>query len=248
MNKIKNLNKLRRKMKNSFFSIGSWMQISNPEIGEILSNQNYDWIVLDLEHGSIATDQITNVFRSIEINNKLPFARLNNNSKKEISEVLDAGAAGIIFPKIEDENELKQIISHSYYPNKGRRGIGFSRGNQYGDNFRENLNLRPFIVAMIETKKGLKNLDKILKCKELDAILIGPYDLSASLGIIADFKSLKFKKVISDILNKCKFYSKACGIHIVEPDDKELKRIINKGFLFIPFGMDTIFLKKSYKI
>ena len=92
---------------------------------------------------------------------------------------------------------------------------------------------------MIENSKALDNLDEILKTKYLDGIFIGPYDLSASLGIPGDFENKIFLDAIKYIKQKCKKYKVPYGIHVVEPDIKKYKQILKEGYSFVAFSMDT---------
>ncbi len=176
MDKLVSLKKLRSRLSQGGFSIGSWIQLESPSSAEILSNGNYEWITVDLEHGSISISQLPNIFRAIELNNTLPFARLSEGNSVNCKRVLDAGAAGIIIPKIETKYQLNELINACKWPPKGDRGVGFSRSNLYGDNFEKYKELasQPFIVGMIESKLGIENVDEILSVSGLDAILIGP--------------------------------------------------------------------------
>lgn len=241
------LNKLKKKIKNKKLSIGTWMQISSPDIAEILSSDIYEWIVLDLEHGSFSLDQLSNIFRAIELNEKIPFVRMKDSNCHDIGPILDSGAQGIIIPKVESKNALEAIIKKTKYPPYGERGVGFSRSNLFGKNFKRVIDEKqhPIIIPMIETKKGIENLDEILKIKDVNLIFLGPYDLSASYGIVGNFKSSKFKNILRKIFKLIKKYDKNIGIHQVEPDKQEMKNKINNGFKFIAYSVDTFFLRKN---
>ena len=239
---IKFKKKLRKN--NSSVSIGSWLQLPDPNISEIMSNSDFEWLVIDLEHGSFSKNDMINCFRAISLGNSLPFARVRNDNKTEIQEALDSGACGIIVPNIKNNNQLQKVISHSCWPPKGNRGVGFSRANIFGKIFDEYkfFAQNPFLVAMIECKEGLENIDIISKNIALDAILIGPYDLSASLGSTGNFTNSKFTSAIKKIVSTCKKNQISVGIHQVAPNEGDLKKLIKKGFNFIPYGIDTSFL------
>jgi 2-dehydro-3-deoxyglucarate aldolase len=98
---------------------------------------------------------------------------------------------------------------------------------------------------MIESILALDNIESITKVKGLDALLIGPYDLSASLNITGEFESLLFKNAIKKIIKICKKNKMAIGIHQVNPSQEELKNVIKKGFTFIPYGIDATFIQSS---
>lgn len=247
MDRIKSVKNIRNKIKNNQVSIGSWMQISNPTIAEIMGNSFFEWIAIDQEHGHFSNHQLPDIFRALELTNTLPLVRLRDSSMVSCKEVLDAGAGGVIVPMVESSDQLERIKSYSRWPPSGCRGVGFSRSNMFGKNF-SNYALEaqsPLLIAMVETKKGIDNIDKILTVKGLDAIMLGPYDLSASLGITADFENTKFKNAIRLFLEKTKEYNIPSGTHVVNPDNNELNKSILEGYKFIAYSIDSVFLRKA---
>ena len=241
---------LKKKISKNHLTIGSWLQLSNADSAFILSNSKFDWLAVDLEHGSISVSDLPNINRSIILGNSIPLARVKSSNKFHIHEALDAGAYGVIIPNIISKEHLDETIKFCYYPPKGVRGVGFCAANSYGINFEEYkiFSQKPIIIAMIECSEGLKNIEEIVLCKGLDGILIGPYDLSASLKITSQFKNLIFQRSIKKILKVCKKNFISVGIHQVKPVPLELKRLIKLGFNFIPYGIDTVFLQNSYPL
>jgi len=245
MNKIKKIREIRKDLNSGKTSIGSWMQIPNGSIAEIMGSSGYDWVAVDMEHGSISVNQLPDVFRALELGNTLPLARLSNGTESECKKVLDAGACGVIIPMVESAERLIAVRDACRWPPSGIRGVAFSRANLFGKNF-DDYNEEaqaPILVAMIESINAINNLDKILQVEGLDAILIGPYDLSASMGLTAEFNNTKFNKIIKTI--KEKPYSKKipCGIHVVEPSIMNLEEKINDGYRFIAYSIDAVFLR-----
>ena len=192
------INNLRNKFKKGKLTIGGWMQICDPSIAEIMSNADYDWITFDLEHGSYSIKDIINSVRAVELNKKIKLARLPNKDLAIGAQVLDAGCDGVIIPNIKNKYELTKIRNSLYFPPIGQRGVGFSRVNMFGKNFKRVMKekVKPILIAMIESNEGIKNLDEILSVEGLDAILVGPYDLSSSLKITGKFNHPRFKKAI----------------------------------------------------
>ena len=242
---MKTLTDLRKNINNGKPSIGTWMQIPSPEIAEILSaTKYYDWIVIDMEHGTFSRSDIASIIRAIEIKESLPFVRLQKSNKTSVKNIIDFGFKGFILPMIESKNQLIEIKNELLYPPLGKRGVGFSRSNQYGINFEKAIknNERPFLVGMIETKGGLDNINEILNTDFLDAIIIGPYDLSASLGVCGDFESIIFKEAYEFIKNQCFKKNINFGIHIVEPSNAKLEESIRDGCKFIAYSIDSVIL------
>ena len=249
MNKLLALKNIRTKLQKDRYSIGSWIQLESPSSAEIMGNCGYDWVAVDLEHGSISISQLPNIFRALELRHTLPLARISEGNENNCKRALDSGAAGVIIPKIETKNQLEILIKSCKWPPNGNRGVGFSRANLYGENFSDYKEeaINPLIVAMIETKIGLINIEEILSVKGLDAILIGPYDLSASLGFTGEINNPVVKEAISKVLNICKKFSIPAGIHIVNPDIHELQNKIDKGYRFLAYSIDAVFLNSSSK-
>ena len=249
MNRLSELKKIRLKLEKGSYSIGSWIQLESPSTAEILGKSGYDWVAVDIEHGSISISQIPNIFRSLELGDTLPLARLSEGNANNCKRALDAGAAGVIIPKIETKKQLEDLVKSCKWPPHGDRGVGFSRANLYGEffNLYKEEASQPFIVAMIENKLGLENIEEILSVKGLDAILIGPYDLSASLGKTGELNDPLVEQSIEKILHSCLNFSIPAGIHIVNPDVNELNLNIKKGYRFLAYSIDTVFLNKSSK-
>ena len=109
MDKLSKLKKIRLKLEKGSYSIGSWIQLESPSSAEILGNSGYDWVAVDIEHGSISIAQLPNIFRSLELGETLPLARLSEGNANNCKRALDAGAAGVIIPKIETKKPLEQV-------------------------------------------------------------------------------------------------------------------------------------------
>ena len=246
LDKLKAISDIRKTLKQGSVTIGSWMQIPNTSVAEIMGKSNYDWIVVDMEHGSMGVDMLPDLFRAIELGQTVPFARLIEGSAIECKKALDAGACGLIIPKIETEKQLNSVITFSCWPPRGSRGVGYSRGNLYGKDFDyfKRLSQKPMIIAMIESIKGVENLDQILKVKGLDAILIGPYDLSASMGLTGEFDHISFKKILNKIKKATLKHNVPLGFHLVEPDKVRLNKLIKENYQFIVYSLDAVILRK----
>lgn len=250
MNRISKISEVRSKLQSGKFSVGSWMQIPNSSVAEILGQAGYDWIAIDMEHGTFGLQQLPDIFRALELGDTLPIVRLAEGNAKYCKDVLDAGAGGVIVPMVESAEQLNLVRNACCWPPAGTRGVGFSRANLFGKNFIEyNSEAQsPLLVAMIENINALNRLDEILQVKGLDAILIGPYDLSASMGKIGDFDSDEFITAMKQIKKLCDEYNIACGVHIVKPDFNDLKERISQGYRFLPYSIDSVFLLNSSQL
>ena len=244
MNRLMAITDIRKKLNNGGVSIGSWMQIPHSSIAEIMGQSNYDWVAVDMEHGAISVHQLPDLFRALELGNTLPLVRLAHGHSKDCKQALDAGAGGVIVPMIKSADQLRKVRDATRWPPSGNRGVAFSRANLFGKNFNEYIKeaKQPLLIAMIEHIDAINELDDILKVDELDAILIGPYDLSASMNLTAQFDHPEFSKAIRDIKNKSESANIPCGIHVVSPSVDDLKEKIDDNYRFIAYSIDSVIL------
>jgi 2-dehydro-3-deoxyglucarate aldolase len=247
MNRLKKIKTIRAALAANKPSIGSWIQIPHPSIAEIMGQAGYDWVAVDMEHGSIDPHQLPDLFRALELGETLPLARLAQGHPKDCEQALDAGAGGVIVPMIETAKQLKEVRDACRWPPSGTRGVGFSRANLFGKHFesyREEAQA-PLLVAMIEHIRAVENLDEILAVEGLDAILVGPYDLSASMGLTAKFDAPEFTTAIERIRTGCAKTGIPCGLHVVKPDVEVLKKHVKDGYRFIAYSIDAVFFNAS---
>jgi 2-dehydro-3-deoxyglucarate aldolase len=244
MNRLMAITDIRKKLNNGGVSIGSWMQIPHSSIAEIMGQSNYDWVAVDMEHGAISVHQLPDLFRALELGNTLPLVRLAHGHSKDCKQALDAGAGGVIVPMIKNADQLRKVRDATRWPPSGNRGVAFSRANLFGKNFNEYIKeaKQPLLIAMIEHIDAINELDDILKVDELDAILIGPYDLSASMNLTAQFDHPEFAKAIRDIKSKSESANIPCGIHVVSPSVDDLKEKIDDNYRFIAYSIDSVIL------
>jgi 2-dehydro-3-deoxyglucarate aldolase len=247
MNRQIKIQFIRQTLRDDKPSIGSWMQIPHASIAEIMGQAGYDWVAVDMEHGTVSAHQLPDLFRALELGGTLPLARLAQGQIKDCKQALDAGAGGVIVPMVESAAQLTQVRDACCWPPAGTRGVGFSRANMFGKNFDAYTEeaQAPLLVAMIEHVRAVDNLEDILRVKGLDAILIGPYDLSASMGLTAKFDAPEFLAAMDRIRTLCIRSGIPCGVHVVMPDATALRQRIAEGYRFIAYSIDAVFLNKT---
>lgn len=241
-------NKVKVKISNNKITLGGWCMTGSIVSVEILAAAGFDWVCVDSEHSPVSMESMQNMFIAIENQGVEPFVRLATNDEVECKKVLDAGAKGVIIPMIKSSEDVEKAISFIKYSPEGNRSFALSRATGYGlnkDEYFKKANDIIFLGIMIEHIDAIKELDKIFNNKFIDAIMVGPYDLSGSMGIPGDFENEEFIKVIAEINQKAKKYNITMGIHEVHPTPKNIKNHIAKGFKFIACGIDTLFINDS---
>ncbi len=249
MFRLEKIQKIRKNLREGLVTLGTWMQIPHPSIAEILGQAGYDWVAVDMEHGTISASQLPDLFRAIELGGTLPMVRLAQGHPKDCKRALDAGAGGVIVPMVESVEQLVAVRDACKWPPAGTRGVGFSRANLFGKHFaayRQEAQ-EPLLVAMIEHIRAVDALEELIAVDGLDAILVGPYDLSASMGMTGEFQEPLFIKAMERLRSGCAIKGMPCGVHIVEPDPLELQKRIEEGYRFLPYSIDSVFLVKHTK-
>ena len=182
---------LKNKLKNNVLTIGSWVTIAHPSVVEIMATAGFEWLVVDMEHTSIDLYQAQILISVIQAKNLKALVRVAKNEEVIIKKVLDIGADGIIVPMIKTKDEAKKAVGHAKYPPFGSRGVGLFRAQNYGVSFSEYQNFIKndlVIIAQIEHIEAVKNIDEIIDVDGIDGVIIGPYDLSASMGMPGEYE------------------------------------------------------------
>ena len=250
MNRYTAISQIRHQLQSGGVSLGSWMQIPHPSIAEIMGQSGYDWVAVDMEHGAISHHQLPDLFRALELGHTLPLARLAEGTVTACKQALDAGAGGVIVPMVESASQLVAVRDACRWPPAGTRGVGFSRANLFGHHFEtyQQEAQAPLLVAMIEHQRAVNNLDEILAVEGLDAILIGPYDLSASMGLTAQFEHPDFQEAMGQILEKATLSKVPAGVHVVQPSQSELEQRLTEGYRFLAYSIDAVMLRHATAI
>ncbi len=192
--------------------LGTILTIDHPAIAEIAALAGFDWLWIDGEHGnfnemSAATSCAVNAGRA------RTFVRLPDRSSTAIRRFLEIGCDGIILPQVSSAAEVDEIAKAAFYPPRGERGIGIARAQGYGARFKEYLEQQDYaIIVQIENLAGLQNAQAIIAHPAVDAVIIGPYDMSASFGIPGQVEDPQVIGAISKIQTLCKGARKPCGI------------------------------------
>ncbi|MBL79925.1 MAG: 2,4-dihydroxyhept-2-ene-1,7-dioic acid aldolase [Nitrosomonadaceae bacterium] len=232
---------LKSKLIRSEITIGSWITLGHPSIAEIMANVGFDWLVLDMEHSVLELSEIQTLIQVLDMKKCPAIVRLTSNHADQIKRVMDAGANGVMIPMIKSVSDAEAAVQAVYYPPRGNRGVGLARAQGYGAEFqkyRDWLEKNAVIIAMIEHIDAVNSIDAILSVDGIDAYIIGPYDLSSSMGHIGEFNHPAVISAIEKVLKVGKKLGKPGGIHVVEPNQEELRQRIAAGFSFIGYGLD----------
>jgi 4-hydroxy-2-oxoheptanedioate aldolase len=233
-------NRLRTIWKSGGAVANGWLAIPNSFSAETMAHQGWDSLTIDMQHGMIDYSTMVPMLQAISTTNTVPVVRVPWLEPGILMKTLDAGAYGVICPMINTREDAQKLVAYTHYAPQGTRSFGPVRALLYGGaDYPKHANNTIVTFAMIETTKALDNLDDILSVEGLDAIYIGPSDLSLALGCTPTFDDLdpKAAEAVEHILARAKAHGVVAGIHNGTPESA-LKRI-DKGFQFVTISSDA---------
>jgi 2-dehydro-3-deoxyglucarate aldolase len=242
------MGKTKDKLHQSQPVLGGWTLTGHPAVAEIMAAEGFDFLVADMEHTPISVEAFYHIALAAKGTDCDVLARLPSCDAVLAKQVLDLGAAGIIVPSVNTPAEAAQSVAMAKFPPAGIRGASLCRATGFGSRFSEYFqahNNEVLVVVMLEHITAVQNADAILATPGLDAVLIGPYDLSASMGLAGQLSHPDVLAAQETILDACRRRQVAAGIHVVPVDAGEVRQRIQQGFRFIACGIDTLFVREG---
>ncbi|MEQ1708689.1 MAG: aldolase/citrate lyase family protein [Terricaulis sp.] len=234
---------LKTKMRAGELVIGSWLQFGYPQIAEMMAKAGFDYLVIDMEHGAMGTAGMLNLIQVVQLAGIAPIVRVPANAAHFIKTALDAGAEGIIIPDVRSPEEARKAASAMFYPPRGTRGVGLSRAQGFGmdfDGYRDERGPQAVLIVQIEHHDAVRQAHDILAVEGVEGFLIGPYDLSGSLGKPGAFDDPEVKGQLDKVEAVIAASAKPGGYHIVQSDRDALERRIKAGCRLMAYGTDMV--------
>lgn len=206
-----------------------------------MAKAGFDWLAIDLEHSCIDMTELQSLVQVIDLAGVAPLVRLTNNNPNLIKRCMDAGATGIIVPMVLDASDAAKAVQAVYYPPRGRRGVGLARAQGYGAGFiayKDWLETEAVVIVQIEHISAVSNIEAILQTSGVDGYIIGPYDLSASMGMPGALYAPEVLAAIERVHEAGRRLRKAGGLHVVEPDLALARQCFKDGLTFVAYSLD----------
>ena len=225
-------------------------QARDPGAPSVFAAAGYDFVFIDMEHGNYSMETVADLIRGAKSAGIAPIIRVPHLETFFISRVLDAGAEGIMVPMTSTRRQAEEIVRFSKYTPLGQRGFGTQTGQtdykpSKASEFMKEANEHTLIVAQIETPEAIENIDAILGVEGIDVGLIGPNDLSISMGMADQMGSEIIAKAIEKVVESAKKKGKASGIHIGNVE--ALKKWRAKGMTVLAYSTDIAFMYNTSK-
>lgn len=239
---------LRERVRANDFTLGSWLALGDENIAEIMAQAGFDWLVIDMEHSALSISQVLRLIRIIQLCGTSALVRVSSNDGVLIKRVMDSGADGVIVPMVNSRDNARAAVDAVHYPPKGKRGVGLWRAQGYGHSFeeyKERLSKKSIIIIQIEHIEAVNNLDEIFEETDVDAFIIGPYDLSASLGVPGDFEHPSVTAALEKVQRFVLKNNITAGFHSVAAEPELVKKRHDEGYRFIAYSTDFLMFSRQ---
>jgi 2-dehydro-3-deoxyglucarate aldolase/4-hydroxy-2-oxoheptanedioate aldolase len=238
---------LRERFKHGPFVAGGHAMLSDPSIAEAMACFGYDFVWIDAEHGPYGLNQILASITAVQGAGAAALVRVVLNDTAFIKPVLEMGPDGIIIPQVLSAEDVQRAMDDCLYPPAGTRGFGPRRANRYaavGDaEYLEQVHRSFLRIVQIEHVQAVRDIGRIVQVPYLDAIVIGPYDLSGSVGLLSQTRHPQVLSLAKQTLAACKEAAVPCGVSIGPADTTYIDLWLSMGVDFISCGDDLSFIK-----
>ena len=237
----------RARLKRGDKLLGTMVTLASPAAAEILSQIGFDWLFIDGEHGPLDTGDLLGILQAADSRTAC-VVRVPAGDEVAIKKVLDLGASGVIVPQVNTAQQAADVVRFSRYAPLGARGVGLARAHGYGMRFQEYVetaNEQVAVVVQAEHALAAENIEEIVKVPGIDSVLLGPYDLSASLGHTGKLDHPSVVAAIDHITKTCQAAKIPLGYFGVSA--AAVKPFIERGYTLIVAGVDTLLLAGGAK-
>ena len=225
---------------------GTFLNLGSPLVAEVCALAGFDWLLVDLEHGAGGEDALVGQILAGAAHGVPVVARVESSERIRVGHVLDLGALGVMFPRLDTPEEVTSALGHLWYPPRGDRGVaGYNRARSFGGDARSSSEVNDAIlgIVQIESVTALEHVEAIAAIEGVDVLFIGPADLSASLGVPGQLDSAPFRAALERVAQAASGAGKAAGILTGDPAAAAWYH--DHGFSFVSVASDSALLRAA---
>ncbi len=243
-----NTKNIKNKLSSNNLVFAGWQSLSDSGISHLLTGTNLEFLAVDMEHSSINIEQAKHIIQACHLNSKPCLPRPSSNSIDIIKPLLDAGSDGVIIPMVESYEQVNDIIKNVKYPPVGTRSYGINAAQNYGlkaDEYFKSWNDDSVVIVQVESKAGAENIECILNNEHIDAVMVGPYDLSGSYGVPGQFEHPEVIAAIKSIIHTCNDKNVCVGTQLDKFNKERFLYYFKLGYRFF-FVESDIFTLRNF--
>jgi len=238
---------LKRKLRNRERLFGGWVSYAHPSITETMARAGFDFIAIDMEHTTITVEQAQRIIAACQGEGTLCLPRPVSHSNDWIKPLLESGADGLIVQMVNTAAEVENLLGHIKYPPEGRRSFGVNRAQGYGfdfDAYVQDWNETSSFIIQVESIEAVENIDQLLSFEDVDGVMVGPYDISGSLGVPGQVAHPDVISAAKKVAVACERFGKSCGTQVADPDLDNVQQLFDIGYTYAILGSDLFVLWK----
>jgi 2-dehydro-3-deoxyglucarate aldolase len=238
---------LKNRLRNRDKLFAGWVSYSHPSITETFARAGFDFMFIDMEHSTISIEQGQRIIAASQFEGVPCIPRPVSHSNDYLKPLLESGADGLLIQMVETVDQVRSLISHTKYPPIGKRTYGVNRAQAYGFDFDEyinNWNETSTFLLQIESIAGVENIEELLSFDEVDGVMIGPLDISGSLGVPGQTSHPLVIEASKKVISACERFGKSCGTQVADANPNSVKSLFDLGYNFAILGSDLFVLWK----
>ena len=237
--------RLKQKLRSGQPALGLWITLGSTAVSEIAVHFGLDWVCIDAEHGDLDFREVSSHLAAAGRSSTATLVRVQEIEQGVIKRVLDLGADGVIIPQVRTAEEVELAVRFAKYPPRGVRGIGAERATMWGKSLEraKSANEETLVIPIIEHVEAARNIDSILKVRDLDGLFFGPADFSASAGFPGEWEGPGVAQEILRVKDRIRSAGLACGIMATSVENGRMR--MEQGFQMVAVGADCGLLMRS---
>ncbi|MBF0119183.1 MAG: 4-hydroxy-2-oxovalerate aldolase [Desulfobacterales bacterium] len=238
---------LKKKFQNRERVFGGWVSYAHPSITETIAMAGFDFIAIDMEHSTISVEQAQRIIAACQGEGTLCLPRPVSHSNDWIKPLLESGADGLIIQMVNTAEDVKNLLSNIKYPPKGCRSFGVNRAQGYGfdfDSYVKGWNESSTFIIQVESINAVQNINELISFEDVDSVMVGPYDISGSLGVPGQLKHPDVIKASKRVIDACARKGKSCGTQLAEATEENVKQLFDLGYTYAILSSDLFVLWK----
>ncbi|MDP2127592.1 MAG: aldolase/citrate lyase family protein [Pseudohongiella sp.] len=238
---------LKAKLRNRERLFAGWVSYAHPSITETFARAGFDFMFIDMEHSTISIEQAQRIIAASQSEGVPCIPRPVSHSNDYLKPLLESGADGMLIQMVETADQVEELIRLVKYPPVGRRTYGVNRAQAYGFDFDEYINdwnKTSTFMLQVESIKGVENIEELLAYDEVDAVMIGPLDISGSLGVPGQTTHPLVIEASRKVIEACKRHGKSCGTQVADANPASVNALFDLGYNYAILGSDLFVLWK----
>ena len=238
---------LKQKLANRERVFGGWISYREPAIAETFAKAGFDFIAIDMEHTTITTDQANRIITGAQSEGVTCLPRPVSHNNDYIKPLLEAGSDGLIIPEVNTASEIEELVRLQKFPPLGQRSYGVNRAHGYGFDFKpyiETWNESSIFIIQVESITAVENIEELVNVRGLDAVMVGPYDISGSLGVPGETNHPKVREAAKHVVEVCAKAGISCMTQIADVQRDAVEDAFDQGYTAVILGSDLFILWK----